>query len=942
MNTIRSLQKVILIAFVFLATGQIVSQSLNLDVPIPENNKVRKGVLNNGLTYYLYNTDVTKNGASYYIIQNVGSILEEDNQQGLAHFLEHMAFNGTENFEGKGILNTLQKHGALFGKDINAYTSFDETVYNINNIPTTPELIDTCLLVLRDWSNYLLLTEEEIDAERGVIKEEWRSRRTGLMRILEQSLTTRFNNSKYTQRLPIGLMDIVENFEYKALRDFYHDWYRTDLQAIAIIGDINVDDIEKKIKESFSAIPKVNNPKERYIIDIPDNDTLMYNLAMDDEVTTSRIEFSIRHPKKLDNKNVGDLKEALINSMVTSMLSSRIEEKLQDPDAPFLSVKISYGSNSRSTNAFSVKISPKPNKQKEAFKAAMKEVVRAVRHGFTQGEINRTIVKFKNYFENEIIKQDDKSHKSIAELIKQNYLENNPIPDLEVRFEIIKSIFESLTLDEVHLGLKKLYSDKNRYVNVTGVLGNENLTQDIVVKILESLENDNTLKPYKDKFEGKTLMSGIKINEGKLVKETQTDDIGATTFTLSNGVKVHYKFTEKNKNDVKLEAISYGGMSLIEPEEIPSANIMSSLIYQSGLGNYSLPDLNKILAGNTASTYVNVTELTETITGSAVTKDVETLLQMVYLHFEKPRFDEEAFKVLLGRIKNNLIRRSKNIDEKIKDSVTVALYGKHDPNHRLFNDEFVNDISFEQIQKIYQDRFKDISDFEFFIVGDIKKQDLEPLLKKYLASIPTTSVKENWKDNSSDWLNNKIDKDIYLKMEVPKGKVYIGYKTNFDFSLKNEILARALGDILKLRFTQTLREEEGGTYGASSRAYLNKRPSENVALTVSFNCNPDKVEKLVDIVHREINKLVQGDINSVDLEKTLNNYLKERKQEKDNNKYDMGLLVDYFREGFNRNNPENFEEIVENITTSDIQKFTEKLLENSSAYEIVFKPIELE
>ncbi|WP_225312610.1 M16 family metallopeptidase [Pseudotamlana haliotis] len=916
-----------------------VSQELNLNAPIPASTKVKKGVLPNGLTYYIYNTDVTKNAASYYIIQNVGSILENDDQQGLAHFLEHMAFNGTENFEGKGVLNTLQKHGAVFGKDINAYTSFDETVYNMNNIPTTPELIDTCLLVLHDWSNYLLLTDEEIDAERGVIKEEWRSRRTGPMRILEQSLNTRFNHSKYVNRLPIGLMDIVENFEYKALRDFYHDWYRTDLQAIAVIGDVDVAQIEAKIKEKFSAIPKVDNPKERFIVDIPDNEEMLFSLAMDEEVTTSGINFSIRHPKKITDRNVSDLKTSIISSMITGMLSSRMNEILQNPETPLLGASVSYGKNSRSSNVFSLWVSPKPNKQYEAFKIGVKELNRAVKHGFTQAEIDRTISNYTNYYENEITGQDDKSHGSIAEGIKGNYLENITIPDLEERFQIIKSIFEQLTAEEVHDRLKELYSDKNRYIIVTGVKGNQNLSEEDAASMIESIENDNSIKPYVDEFAGKTLMSGIAIKPGNIVKETETNEIGATTFVLSNGAKVHFKFSKKNKNDVSLKALSYGGVSLLNEDEIPSVRILSDLVGKSGLGDYSAVELNKILAGKTAFTSVSVGQLSESISGSSVTKDVETLLQMTFLRFVKPRFDEEAYKVQRGNINNYLLKRSKDVDEKMNDSLTVALYGKADPNHRLFNSDLVKEFSFEKVKEIYSDRFNDPADFEFFIVGDVKEAQLKPLLEKYIASIPSQNTQENWKDKSSSWVNKEIDKKFNLKMEVPKGKVFIGYKSDFEFSLKNEILAKAIGDVLQLRFTQTLREEEGGTYGASTRSNLYKRPKSEAELMVTFNCNPDKVETLVEIVHREIHKLAQGDVLPVDLEKTMNNYLKEREQEKGYNRYEMDLLIDFFREGYNRNDPNNFENIVKNITVNDIQEFVKKLLDNSSSFEIIFKPL---
>ncbi|MDD7887501.1 pitrilysin family protein [Flavivirga sp. 57AJ16] len=931
----RILLHVLVSAFCFNA----LAQNLNLNAPLPVDQSIKKGVLPNGMTYYIHNTDVTKDVASYYIIQNVGSVLENDEQQGLAHFLEHMAFNGTENFVGKGILNTLQKHGLVFGRDINAYTSFDETVYNINNIPTTPELIDTGLLILHDWSNYLLLTEEEIDAERGVIKEEWRTRQSGGMRILQKSLPTMFNNTIYAERLPIGLMDIVDNFEYKALRDFYHDWYRTDLQAIAIIGDIDVNAMEEKIKKLFSKIPKVDHAKERFIVNIPDNDTMLYSMAMDEEVTTSQINFGIRHPKSLTNETVADLKQSLLNSLVTNMLYTRIDEITQKPDAPFLAMQVDYSSHSRATNALNVRVYPKPNEQHKAFKAALEVINRAVKFGFTTEEINRSILYFKNHYKTQISKKDDRSHLSIVSTIQQNYLENETMTDIAKNYELIEKIFDATNSKEIHNRLKQLYTAKNRFLTVTGVKGHNNLTKENALQIIKTVENDDTLVPYSDAFAGKTLISNLKIKKGKITKENNNKSLGSTTFVLSNGITVHYKFADKNKNDVNLNALSYGGTSLLKDEDLPSANLLANLVNMSGLGDYSSTDLTKVLAGKTASTDINLSGLSEGIRGSSVTKDVETMLQMVYLRFVKPRFDKDAYKVLMGNIDNYIIRRSNDINQKIGDSVTVAIYGKDHPKVRLFTTDYANDISFEKMKEIYLNRFNNASDFEFFIIGDIQKETLKPLLEKYIASIPTNNSSETWKDNSVDWVSTSIDKDVYLKMEDPKSSVRIAYKNDYEYNLKNKLIAQAVGDMLQLRFTETLREQEGGTYGASSYADVSKRPTQEASIMVTFDCNPDKVEQLIAIVHKELKKMANGDINQLDLEKTTTNYLKERKQQQDYNSYDMRLLVNYFREGYHMNHPENFEDIVKGMTIDDIKSFVHNVLVDAETYEIVIKPL---
>lgn len=926
--------------FAFFLSFSIFAQKVDLEAPLPVNQKIKKGVLENGMTYYIYGTDVTKNVASYYIIQNVGSVLENDDQQGLAHFLEHMAFNGTKNFAGKGILNTLQKHGAVFGKDINAYTSFDETVYNLDNIPTKDGLVDTALLVLNDWSNYLLLTDEEIDAERGVIKEEWRTRQNGQMRVLQQTLPVMFGNSKYSNRLPIGLMDIVEGFEYKALRDFYHDWYRTDLQAIAIVGDIDVDEIEQKIIKQFSSIPAVENPKERFLVEIPDNEEMLFTMAMDEEVTTSNISFSINHPRSLTNQTVKDLKEALINRMVRTMLSSRISEITEKPDAPFMAARFNYGDFVRTKKQLSLAVYPKPNQQQEAFKAALTELNRAVKFGFTEAEIERTIAEINNDYETQIAKINDIPHRRIIRTIQQNYLENETMTDLVGEYEIAKNIFENLDIEEVNNFLKPLYTQNNRAIIVTGVKGNNNLTKEGAIEIINEVENDESITAYEDSFSGKTLISDVTINEGKIVSEDYNKEIEATTFTLSNGIKVHYKFTDKNENDVKLNAVSYGGMSLLDDNLLASAALTTGVAQFSGLGDFSRTELPKVLAGKTASANVAISSLSESVSGSSSTKDVETMLQMVYLSFEKPRFDEDAYKVLMENVKNYLIRRSENIGEKMNDSLTITLYGKNHPTERIFDQELVDEMSFEKSKAIYMDRFDNAADFEFFIVGDVEKENLKPLLEKYIASLETTDKMETWKDNSANWVSNAIDKDIFLKMEDPKSSVRISYKNDMEYNLKNNMLAKALGDILQLRYTETLREEEGGTYGASARSSLSKRPLNEATVSVSFDCNPDKVEKLIGIVHNEINKIANGDIQQLDLDKTLTNYKKEREDIKSYNRYDMSLLTNFYREDYNMNSPENFEKIVNNITVKDVQNYAKKLVTNAKTYEVVFKPTE--
>ncbi|WP_235841734.1 M16 family metallopeptidase [Confluentibacter sediminis] len=926
------------VALIFLSSFKGFSQIINSNNPLPIDKTIKKGVLPNGMTYYIKSTDVVKGAASYYIIQNVGSILENEDQRGLAHFLEHMAFNGTESFPGKGVLNTLQKHGAVFGKDVNAYTSFDETVYNLNNIPTKDGLVDTCLTILKDWSNYLLLTDEEIDSERGVIKEEWRTGQNGGMRLFEKAMPVLFNHSKYADRMPIGLMSVVEGFDYKALRDFYHDWYRTDLQAVAVIGDVNVDDIEQKIIEKFSKIPAVENPKERIIVDIPGNKGMSYVFGTDPEVSTASISLGIRHKKSLETETITDLKRSLLEMMATSMLSARLSEQSRKPDASFLGSQVDYGEFTRTSNAFNISVYPKSNKQAEAFKEVLTEVERAVKYGFTRSEIDRSIAELKSSYENQIAKKQDVSHGQIEQSIQADFLSNATMTDIEKEYEISKEIFNTLTEEDFHNTIKRLYSKDNRYLNVTGVEGQDNLTEDQAKEIMAQVENDVSITPYTEALDGKTLVSDLNIKAGTIKKTTIDKITGATTYILSNGIKVHYKFVDKEKDKVLLSAISYGGMSLLSDADLPSASLVGNLMQMSGLGDFNATDLQKILAGKTADVSIGIGGINESLSGGSNTKGVETMLQMVHVYFVKPRFDKEAFQVLENNIDNYIVRRSKDIGEKMRDSLTVALYGKNNPKKRLFNQDYADAISFEKMKTIYKERFADASDFEFFITGDVKDNQLRPLLERYIASIPTKHKKETFKDNGAEWVANNIDKDIYLTMEDPKASVNISYKKEIPYSIKNRIYTDVLGDVLQLRVTETVREAEGGAYSPSAGAYFTREPKSQIYVTFSFDCNPDLVDNLVKIVNGELQKIADGTINDDDLNKTRTNFIKEHEQAKDKNGYDMQWLTSYFRFNENIDDPKNFEDIVNKMSKRDIQQIAKKVLDGGKSYEVVFKP----
>ncbi|MBS7254579.1 M16 family metallopeptidase [Flavobacterium branchiicola] len=930
------------LVFLFMIANLLTvqAQSFKANDPIAVNQKIKKGVLPNGMTYYIYPTDVNKNTASYYIIQNVGSILENDQQKGLAHFLEHMAFNGTKNFEGKGILNTLQKQGAVFGRNINAYTSTDETVYNLDNIPSKDGgVVDTCLLVLHDWSNFLSLTNEEIDAERGVITEEWRTRQNARARIYEQLAPYYYNNSPYAERMPIGDMNIVKNFKYQVLKDFYKDWYRPDLQAIAIVGDINEDEIEAKIKKLFADIPTPQNPKKRFEIAIPEKAEPTFKLALDKEISASGISYMIRHVAEKPTGTYADLEKATQRSIAFSILNNRLGEMAQKQECPFKGAQIGYQSYTRLNDIWILTVSPKPGKQAEAFAAVMNEWVRAYKFGFSKGEIERAVTETISGYENYLEKINEISHKQVIGMVKDDYLNHEVIADPAAEFEMTKSILKSLDSKILQEQISKLYTQQNRVITVTGVEGEENLNQDKAFDIIQKAENDASLQAYVDTFVSKSLMDGIDLKPGKIVSEKETKEINATTFVLSNGVKVHYKFADKNKKEVTLVAKSFGGSSLYTPKDIPSLAVTADLAMMSGVASFSSTDLEKMLKGKMVNASAGIDNFVERVNANANTKDIETMMQLIYLRFSKPRFDQDQFDLLKQRMQNALKNKQNDISSKMKDSLNFAIYGKNNPKVRILNQQFIDDLSFDKMKSFYLDRFSDVSNFTFYIVGDIKLEILKPLLEKYIASISGIKRKENFNDDRVEWVSNKIDKDIFIKMETPKSSVKIKFEDSFAYSQKNKILASFLGDILTLRYTESLREKEGGTYGAQVNSSLTKLPKPNVTLTIAFDCDAEKAEQLLPIVYQSIEEIQKGKILSEDIEKTRKNYIKTKADQQNFNFNSMDLISNYFENHINMDDPKNYNDIVNEVTAKDIQDFTNAFLKNAKSYEIVFKPL---
>jgi len=905
----------------------------------PTDPAVRIGKLSNGMTYYIRHNEEPKERASFYIIQNVGALLENDDQNGLAHFLEHMAFNGTKHFPGKGIINTLEKHGVAFGRNINAYTSFGETVYNLSDIPVKHEgLIDTCLLVLNDWADFLLLTDQEIDAERGVISEEWRTRRNAGFRMQRQFLPVLLNGSKYMNRDVIGDLDVIKNFKYETLRNFYHDWYRSDLQAIAVVGDIDVDAVEQKIKALLSAIPAVQNPQKREFYEVPEHKEPLYVLASDKEADSYSVSLYIKHKAPATSeKNLNYLRTQTIQSLFRMMTRDRITELLQKGVPPFINGSIGYGGFVSGYEVFSISADAKPDQDDAAFKSIYTEAQRIYKHGFTSGELDRAKTNLLTSLESRYKQRDKISNDQYASDCKNNYIDGEPLTSIDFDWEFTQKILPTISVEEVSAKAKQWMTPENRVIVVMGPDKPEakHLSKEQALTIMSEVEKSQ-IEPYADQAVSTNLIS--KELKGSAVKSTKKlPEFNAVEWTLGNGTKVVYRQADYEKDQVSLIATSDGGSSKVNDDKMASAMMLTQFIGSFGLGDYDATALKKVLTGKKASLNVGLSDLNETFNGSSTPKDFETMMQLLYLQFENPRFDKEAYAAMLGRYKAYVANMANNPQKIMSDSLSLIMTCKN-PRTKLITPALFDEISIEQMETIYKDRFVDAGDFTYFIVGNVDEATAKAMAEKYIGSLTNLPRKENWIDRNVNGPKGKTTREIEIPLEVKKATVTINFNSEMNYTPEQNLMLSLFRDILNLRYIEEIREKEGGTYGVRVSTSSSKFPKAEKSLDLMFDTDPDKAQYLKSIVYREIDKIAQNGPTAEDLDKAIKNLQKNREQSKLHNTYWLGALNTYYTYSINPAAPENYEKILDAMTTAKLQQFVKSFVAKADVVDIIFKP----
>lgn len=911
--------------------------------PLPVDPKVKYGKLDNGLTYYIRHNALPKDRADFYIAQRVGSMQEEDSQAGLAHFLEHMAFNGTKNFPDKNLINYLETIGVRFGENLNAYTGFDETVYNISNVPTTrPGIVDSCLLILHDWSNAISLEGEEIDKERGVIHEEWRTRGNAQMRMLEQQLPGMMPGSKYAERLPIGKMEVVDNFKYDELRNYYKKWYRPDLQALIIVGDIDPDRVEAQLKKIFTDVPAPVNPAEREMYPVPDNDKPLVSIATDKEASNTILYIFYKHnvmPKEAYATPMGLVRDYM-RQVASEMVNSRFNEIVQKANPPFIYAMGTDGEFlvAKTKDAWMMAALAKEGQIDEALKALVQETQRIKQYGFTASEYDRARINVLKRYES-IYKDRDKQKNGtyVSEYVR-HFNDGGYIPGIETEYTLVNQIAPNLPVEEVNKFVQSLIGDNNVVINLTGP-EKEGVTYPTPDQLLQDYyaAQKEKVEPYKETVSNEPLVTNLPA-PGKIVSEKENPALGTTEIVLSNGIKVNLKKTDFKEDEILVTASSPGGNSLYDGADIPNIKVFNSVIDLGGLGNFSAVDLGKRLAGKKVYASTSISSQEEKVSGSVSPKDLETLFQLIYLSFTAPRQDQEAYESFVSRMKDQLKSAELNPMVSFSDTLSATLYDGNPRSARLKASDF-DRISYDRIMEMYKERFGDASDFVFTFVGNINTDSIKPYLEQYLATLPGNGRVEKANEQAmAAFHKGKEVKHFRRPMETPKASVVNVYSGKMDYTLENQIAATMLKQIMDIVYVEKVREDEGGTYGVSVSANVSSFPAGRTVLQTYFDTDPARQDKMNAIVHTELKRIAEEGPRQADFNKTKENMVKKHAEQLQENGYWLGVLDSYYANGFDTIT--RYDELLQGMTPAKIQAFARKLIDQGNMVEVVMAPEE--
>ena len=908
---------------------------------IDNDNTIRKGILPNGMTYYIRHNAQTKGVADFYIAQKVGSILEEKRQRGLAHFLEHMAFNGTKHFPGNtlqpGIVAWCESVGIKFGANLNAYTSVDQTVYNISAAPVTREgVIDSCLLILNDWSHELLLTDKEIDKERGVIEEEWRTRRSGMamQRLSEQAMPIIYAGTKYSDCMPIGNIDIVRTFPYNDLRDYYSKWYRPDLQAIIVVGDINEDKIEEKIKKLFAKIPLPQNPAHRIYYPIGNNEKMILYTATDKEQPTVNFTLYMKRDvtPKQERNTIQNYADDYKTNILRMAINDRLEELSRTKNAPFISASVRSGNFflASTKDAFELSGVLKEGKVLEAIQLLVGEVERARANGITIDELKRGKAEMLSYAENDYNDRSNRRNGEFVEQCVQNFLEETPIIEPEKELEMVRKLDKTVTIDDVNALAKTIITNQNQVVTMFGPDKNTfkmPTNSSIENAILKAQKQHYT--PYKTQNTLTERLITKLPKPGSIISE-RTYKYGYTEFTLSNGLKVYVRPTNFEPDEVNLKLFSLGGKNIYPDSEMPNLTYLMAGATIGGVAQYNDLTLEKMLAGKTATVTPFIDNDTRGMAGTSNVKDTKTLLELVYLYFTQPRKDPQAFKNLMEQQQEFLTNAHVNPMLAYNDTLHKVAYATN--RMASMDKEQLKRVNYNSIMHIYKELFANAANFKLILTGNININKLRPLLCQYIATLPSNNTKETIGMYEPKLVDGKKTYIFHKKQTTPTAITTIVIKGKMEYNNRNELLMDAIGQLLRIVYTEKVREDKGGTYSVQASGNLQHHPDDEALLRIAFQTDPQKYNDLIPIVYKELEKMATEGPSQQDLDKVKAYELKVYNQVlRMNNYWEYVLYTDLYN-GIDVDT--DFRYIVENMTCDDIRTTLRNLLNQNNCIEV--------
>ena len=915
--------------------------------PIPVDPAVRIGKLDNGLTYYIRHNEYPEHVANFYIAQRVGSIQEDESQRGLAHFLEHMAFNGSEHFpskpEGKSIIDYTRSLGVEFGSDLNAYTSIDQTVYRVCDVPTKrATALDSCLLILKDWSNGLTLDAEEIDKERDVVHNEWRLGEGPSQRMITRSLPKMYPGSKYGLRMPIGLMSVIDSFKPATLRAYYHKWYRPDNQAIIVVGDVDVDHIEAKIKELFGGIKVDANAAKVVAEEVPDNKEAIYIFDKDKEMQMSQIIVMMKHEAVSEEEKgtLGYLVQSYVANAVARMMNQRLAEMTQEESCPFFQAYADDGQYllSKTKDCFELVGVPKEGKDMETLQTIYREAKRALEHGFTATEYARAQADYLSALEKQYTNRDKRKNAEFGDQYRDHFLSNEPIPPLEQLYALMQQIAPNIPVSAINeMASEMISATDSNLVVMEWAQEKEGKVypteQDMAAAIAAA--RAEKVEAYVDNVKDEPLVDASKIKKGKIVKETENKVFGYKELKLSNGATVILKKTDFKDDEIQMQAFARGGKSMFGPADYTNLKVFDQVIGYSGIGNFSSNELTKALAGKEVNADATLGNTRQYVTAHSTPKDIETMMQMQYLYFTAINKDEKQFQNLMTSLEMALKNKGLDPQTVFSDSLNNTLYS-HNPRFANIQVEDLKDINYDRVLEIAKDRFKNAGQFTFVFVGNFDEQTLRPLIEQYVASLPATKKKaEDFKEILT-LAKGEIVNNFKVKTESPKATAFESWYAEMPYTLENQVKLDAVGQILSMIYLKTIREDESAAYscGATGGFILGSHQPK-ASLQGYCPMNPDKQEIAVRLLHEGVANM-QKAIDADQLAKAKEYMLKQFDVDAKKNGFWINTITAYKDYGVDFYT--DYKKTVESLTVENVRDFLNKLLKSGNHVEVIMTP----